>query len=249
MARLAVFASGTGSNFVALAAAVKAAHRHAIEFLLCDVEGAPVLERAKELGVPTVLVSYEGLTREAVEKKMVRHLERRGVDLVALAGFMKLLTPYFLGAFKGPVINLHPSLLPKYPGAHAIEESFASGDKELGISVIRVDAGRGHGADPAAEVVRAGRLREPGGDRGAHPRAGARVVSPRGPRNAGRDRRPRGRPAARRGAGAMRVLVLGSGGREHALAWKLAASRRVERVFVGPGNAGTAHRRARTSRR
>ncbi len=141
MARLAVFASGTGSNFVALAAAVKAAHRHAVEFLLCDTAGAMVLDRAKELGVPTVLMTYRGLSRVAVEKKMVRHLERRSVDLVALPGFMKVLTPYFLAAFKGPVVNLHPSLLPKYPGAHAIEESFSSDDKELGISVIRVDEG------------------------------------------------------------------------------------------------------------
>jgi len=142
MAKLAVFASGTGSNFVAITAALKAAQRHSIEFLLCDVAGAAVLQRSEELGVPSVLMTYgPGQPREAVEKKMVRHLERRGVDLVALAGFMKLLTPWFLDAFKGPVINLHPSLLPKYPGAHAIEESFRSGDAELGISVIRVDDG------------------------------------------------------------------------------------------------------------
>jgi phosphoribosylglycinamide formyltransferase-1 len=141
MARLAVFASGTGSNFVALAAALKGTQRHVLEFLLCDVPGAAVLDRAKELGVPTVLMSYDGLPRQAVEKKMVRHLERRSVDMVALAGFMKLLTPYFLDAFKGPVVNLHPSLLPRYPGAHAIAESFASGDRELGISLIRVDEG------------------------------------------------------------------------------------------------------------
>ena len=115
MARLAVFASGTGSNFVALASALKGAHRHVLEFLLCDIPGARVLDRAKELGVSTVLLSYDGLTRQAVEKKMVRHLERRGVDVVALAGFMKLLTPYFLDAFKGPVVNLHPSLLPEVP--------------------------------------------------------------------------------------------------------------------------------------
>jgi len=142
MAKLAVFASGTGSNFVAIAAALRAAHRHSIEFVLCDVPGAAVLDRAKELGVSTVLMTYErGQPREAVEKKMVRHLERRGVDLVALAGFMKLLTPWFLNAFKGPVVNLHPSLLPKYPGTHAIQESYQSADHELGISVIRVDAG------------------------------------------------------------------------------------------------------------
>ena len=141
MARLAVFASGTGSNFVAIAAAVRAAHRHEIEFLLCDVAGAKVLDRAAELGVPTMLIAYGSQPRQAVEKKIVRHLERRRVDVVALAGFMKLLTPFFLERFKGPIINLHPSLLPKYPGAHAIRESFDSDDKELGISVIRIDEG------------------------------------------------------------------------------------------------------------
>jgi len=141
MARLAVFASGTGSNFVALAAALMQARRHGIDFLLCDVEGAPVLQRAAGLGVHTVPVSYKGMERQTIEKKIVRHLERRGVDMVALAGFMKLLTPWFIDAFKGPIVNLHPSLLPKYPGAHAIEESFRSTDTELGISVIRIDAG------------------------------------------------------------------------------------------------------------
>jgi phosphoribosylglycinamide formyltransferase-1 len=140
MARLAVFASGTGSNFVALARAIKPT-RHLIEFLLCDVTGAPVLDRAKELGVPTFPISYGGEKRESVEKKIVRHLERRRVDMVALAGFMKLLTPWFLDAFKGPVINIHPSLLPKYPGIHGIDESYASGDSELGITIMRVDAG------------------------------------------------------------------------------------------------------------
>jgi phosphoribosylglycinamide formyltransferase-1 len=141
MARLAVFASGRGSNFIAIAAALEAAGRHAIEFLLCDVEGAPVLKRARELGIPTFSIDYAGLERQVVEKKIVRHLERRQVDLVALAGFMRLLTPYFIDAFKGPIINLHPSLLPKYPGTRAIEESYRSEDRELGISVIRIDAG------------------------------------------------------------------------------------------------------------
>ncbi len=140
MARLAVFASGRGSNFVAIAKAMSGT-RHRIEFLLCDVTGAAVLDRARELNVPTFAVSYAGEKREAVEKKMVRHLERRQVDIVALAGFMKLLTPWFLDAFKGPVVNVHPSLLPKYPGTRGIEESYRSGDSELGITIFRVDAG------------------------------------------------------------------------------------------------------------
>jgi phosphoribosylglycinamide formyltransferase 1 len=141
MARLAVFASGRGSNFAAIADAIGQGKRHAVEFLLCDVEGASVLERARERKIPTFLASYAGVPRREVEKKIVRHLERRSVDIVALAGFMKLLTPAFLQGFKGPVINLHPSLLPKYPGVHGIEESYRSGDAELGISIIRVDEG------------------------------------------------------------------------------------------------------------
>ena len=141
MARLAVFASGRGTNFMAIAAGLTAAHRHGIEFLLCDVDGAPVLERARELKIPVFPISYTGLPREAVEKKIVRHLERRQVDLVALAGFMRLLSPYFIDAFKGPIINLHPSLLPKYPGIHGIAESYASPDRELGITVMRIDQG------------------------------------------------------------------------------------------------------------
>jgi phosphoribosylglycinamide formyltransferase-1 len=85
VARLAVFASGRGSNFVAIADALRAAGRHGIEFLLCDVEGAPVLERARDRGIPTFPVSYAGQSREAVEKKVVRHLERRRVDIVTPA--------------------------------------------------------------------------------------------------------------------------------------------------------------------
>ncbi|MGA2766519.1 MAG: phosphoribosylglycinamide formyltransferase [Spirochaetia bacterium] len=157
MARLAVFASGRGSNFVAIANALKET-RHVLEFLLCDVEGAPVLERAEELRVPTVPVSYGGEKRENVEKKIVRHLERRRVDIVALAGFMRLLTPGFLQAFKGPVINVHPSLLPKYPGVHGIEESYASGDTELGITIMRVD----EGVDTGPAVLQKSFHRAPG---------------------------------------------------------------------------------------
>ncbi len=159
MARLAVFASGRGSNFVAVADALAAAGRHRIEFLLCDVQDAPVLERARERAIPTFPVSYAGATRESVEKKMVRHLERRGVDIVALAGFMKLLTPYFISGFKGPVINLHPSLLPKYPGTRGIEESWRSTDEELGISVIRIDEGTDTGP-----VILQKRFRRSGGE-------------------------------------------------------------------------------------
>ncbi len=141
MARLAVFASGKGSNFVALAEALKDHGTHVLECLICDKPGAPVLERAKGLGVPSYLVAYAGRKKEAAEAEMLIHLARHKAELVALAGYMRLFTPYFLQGFKGDIINLHPSLLPKYPGTHGIEESFRSGDRRLGISIMRIDAG------------------------------------------------------------------------------------------------------------
>jgi phosphoribosylglycinamide formyltransferase-1 len=141
VASLAVFASGRGSNFVALAERLRGAPRHRLAVLVCDVPGAPVLDRARELGVPARPVCYRGRSRADAEADMLEVLREHRADAVALAGFMRLLTPFFLTRFEGPVLNLHPSLLPKYPGTHGIEESFRSGDRELGISVIRVDEG------------------------------------------------------------------------------------------------------------
>jgi phosphoribosylglycinamide formyltransferase-1 len=141
VASLAVFASGRGSNFVALAERLRGTPRHRLAVLVCDVAGAPVLERARELGVSARHVCYRGRSRAEAEAEMLAALREHGVDAVALAGFMRLLTPFFLAHFSGPVLNLHPSLLPKYPGTHGIEESWQSADRELGISVIRVDEG------------------------------------------------------------------------------------------------------------
>jgi phosphoribosylglycinamide formyltransferase-1 len=141
VANLAVFASGRGTNFVALAGSLRGQARHRLAVLVCDVPGAPVLDRAREAGVPARLVSYRGRKRAEAETEMLAVMGEHRIDTVALAGFMRLLTPYFLSRFAGPVLNLHPSLLPKYPGTHGIEESFRSADRELGISVIRVDEG------------------------------------------------------------------------------------------------------------
>jgi phosphoribosylglycinamide formyltransferase-1 len=93
------------------------------------------------MGIRPYLVPYAGRGRAAAEREMLSHLARHAVDIVGLAGFMRLLTPIFLEGFRGEIVNLHPSLLPKYPGTHGIEESYRSPDRELGISVIRVDDG------------------------------------------------------------------------------------------------------------
>jgi phosphoribosylglycinamide formyltransferase-1 len=141
MGRLAVLASGNGSNFQALAEATAASGRHVTVLLVCDRIKAPALGRAAALGIPLVYVKYPGRPAEEAEAEIDRALREARPDLVALAGFMRILSPAFTRAWAGKLINVHPSLLPRHPGAHAIERSFASGDAELGISVHWVDEG------------------------------------------------------------------------------------------------------------
>lgn len=140
MARLAVFASGNGSNFEAIALALKPT-THTLEFLLCDKSKSFALERARRLGVPTYLVRYKDRTKEEVEKEMLDRCRTHRVDCIALAGFMRLLSPFFLDTFRKNILNLHPALLPKYPGVDAIRRSVEAGEQTLGISVIAVDSG------------------------------------------------------------------------------------------------------------
>jgi phosphoribosylglycinamide formyltransferase-1 len=157
MARLAVFASGKGSNFQVIAEAVRKTS-HSLAFLLCNKKDAYVLERARQLCVPVHLVEYAGKTREQAEREMLGYTERSHIDLIALAGYMKLLTPFFLSSFKGDILNIHPSLLPKHAGVNAIERSYTSGDAELGITVIKID----NGVDTGPIVFQTSFRRAPG---------------------------------------------------------------------------------------
>jgi len=151
---VAVMASGSGSNFQAVAEALAdpvrnpAAHR--VVLLGCDKPGAFCLERAARLGIPTAVVPYArgGTTevRQDAERRLTAALEAAGTDLVVLAGFMRILTPLFVGRWKGRLINIHPALLPRHPGAHGIADSWASGDPELGVTVHWVDEGVDTGA-------------------------------------------------------------------------------------------------------
>lgn len=140
MAKLAVFASGSGSNFEAIADHI-ANGPHEIACLVCDRPQAPVLQRARRLDVPEHVVRYGNRPREEAEQEILGLLRTYRPDLVALAGFMRLLSPFFLDTAGVPVINVHPSLLPRYPGVGAIEQSYRSGDNTLGITIHHVDDG------------------------------------------------------------------------------------------------------------
>ena len=141
MASIAVFASGNGSNFQAVLAALEPTP-HTVSVLVCDRKEAYARTRAAGAGIPMLSVAYRrGRSREETERELLRRLAPYAPDLMVLAGYMRLLTPVLIDAFPGRILNIHPSLLPKYPGTHGIEQSWRSGDSELGVTVHRVDYG------------------------------------------------------------------------------------------------------------
>ena len=148
MAKLAVLASGNGSNFEAIADKFDGS-RHQIVCMICNKKDAFVFERAARFGIPSFFVDYNGKSREEAETEIIGLLETAGADLIALAGFMKLLSPVLVDRYDGRIINIHPSLLPKYPGTHGIQDSYDSDDSELGITIHRVD----HGLDTGPVIV------------------------------------------------------------------------------------------------
>ncbi len=151
-ARLAVFASGRGSNLAALMAAFPpeqgpgssangaAAADASVVLVMSDRRDAGALTLARDAGVRAVHVPF-GRDREAFEAAAQRELERDGVDLIALAGFMRVLSPAFVGAWRGRLVNVHPSLLPAFPGLHAARQALAAGVDRSGCTVHFVDAG------------------------------------------------------------------------------------------------------------
>jgi phosphoribosylglycinamide formyltransferase-1 len=140
VANLAVLASGGGTNFQAIAEAL-ACTRHSLACLVTDKKNAYALARAEKLGIPSRVVSYGGKSRRQAEEEILAALAPYRIDYIALAGFMRLLTPFFVDAYPSRIINIHPALLPKYPGAHGIRESYESGDRHLGITIHYVDYG------------------------------------------------------------------------------------------------------------
>ena len=142
MKSLAVFASGTGTNFVAIAKACASGVINArVALLVCDKPGAPVLDRARELGVETFAFCAKDYASKAdYEAEIVKRLDAKKVDLVCLAGYMRIVGETLLNAYEGKIINIHPSLLPAFRGAHAVEQAVAYGVKVYGITIHWVNS-------------------------------------------------------------------------------------------------------------
>jgi phosphoribosylglycinamide formyltransferase-1 len=141
--RIAVFASGSGSNFQAIADAVNAGKLDVrIELLVCDRPRAQVVERARQLGVPAFVFrpkDYEN--KEQYESEILERLQALEIDLVVMAGYMRLITELLVKPLYGRLINVHPSLLPSFPGIDAIKKALDHGVKVTGVTVHFVDGG------------------------------------------------------------------------------------------------------------
>lgn len=146
ISKLGVLISGRGSNLQALIDAIAAGTlRATIAVVISNVATAPGLERARRAGIETVVLSHRGSTREAYDRALLDALQQRRVDLVCLAGFMRLLGPTFIAAFPDRILNIHPSLLPAFPGLDAQRQALDHGVKITGATVhivnTELDAG------------------------------------------------------------------------------------------------------------
>ena len=140
--QLAVFASGTGTNFDAIARACAEGVIDAdVAVMVCDKPGAAVIEKAERYGIDTFVFSPKSYpSKAAYEMEIVEVLDAKKIDLVCLAGYMRIVGPVLLGAYEGRIINIHPSLLPAFKGAHAVEDAVAYGVKVYGITIHWVNA-------------------------------------------------------------------------------------------------------------
>src|SRR6202451_3987619 len=139
--RIAVLLSGRGSNFEALADSVAAGRipNAEIAVVISNREGAPGIERAAARGLDARVLPSKGLEREAYDRQVAAVLQQKAVELVCLAGYMRLLSPFFVAAFPGRILNIHPSLLPAFPGLESQRQALEHGAKFSGCTVHFVD--------------------------------------------------------------------------------------------------------------
>ena len=135
--KIAVLISGTGTNMVAIINAINAGELDAsIEYVVSSNSHAKGIAKAQEAGIDTVVFEpADYADPEAVDRKMVELFEARDVEYVVMAGYMRKVTPVLLDAYPNRVVNLHPALLPKHRGAHAIQDAYDAGDDVTGITI------------------------------------------------------------------------------------------------------------------
>jgi len=152
--KVGVLLSGRGSNLQALVDAARRGELGGeIAVVVSNVEGALGLERARQAGIPAVFRDHRGKAREAFDAEIVEILRAHHVDLVCLAGFMRLVSPVFVRAFPGRIVNIHPALLPAFPGLDAQRQAWEHGAKVSGATVHLVDEGLDSGPIVAQEAV------------------------------------------------------------------------------------------------
>jgi phosphoribosylglycinamide formyltransferase 1 len=139
--RIGVLLSGRGSNFEALADSVAGGRvpDAEIAIVISNREGAPGIAKAQERKIPTRVIPSKGLEREIYDRQVVALLKEHRVDLICLAGYMRLLSPYFVAAFPNRILNIHPSLLPSFPGLESQRQALEYGVKFAGCTVHFVD--------------------------------------------------------------------------------------------------------------
>jgi phosphoribosylglycinamide formyltransferase 1 len=148
MKNLGILLSGRGSNFVAIADSVAAGRIPSarIAVVISNRADAPGLETARQRGLNALVISSKGKPREEHDREVVAALLESKVDLICLAGYMRLLSPWFVQQFPAKILNIHPSLLPAFPGLEAQQQAFAYGVKVSGCTVHMVDEELDHGA-------------------------------------------------------------------------------------------------------
>jgi phosphoribosylglycinamide formyltransferase-1 len=146
--RIGILLSGRGSNFLAIAESVRAGRLQNVEIavVISNVAEAPGIAAAKQLGFPTFVLVSKGRKRAEHDADVAALLRTHNVDLVCLAGYMRLLSPAFVAAFPHRILNIHPSLLPAFPGLDAQQQAFDYGVKVAGCTVHFVDEELDHGA-------------------------------------------------------------------------------------------------------
>lgn len=155
MKKIAVFASGSGSNFQSIVDEIDSGTLEAdVRLLVCDRPGARATERAEAAGIQVFSFrAKEYESKEAFEREIIGELEEAGVEFIVLAGYMRLIGPTLLEAFGGRIVNIHPSILPAFPGKDAIGQAFDGGVKVTGVTIHYVDAGMDTGEIIAQEAV------------------------------------------------------------------------------------------------